>query len=185
MGRLVLVRHAAPTIDPQTPSADWALSEDGEQAAGALAGALASFAPAILVSGEEPKMIGTARTIGGRLGLVNRALPGLCEHARRSTPHGDRDAFEAAIADLFNRPDEIVYGDESANQTYDRVAAAIDEALDSAGDSPVIAVTGGTAISLIMARRLGIDAFLFWKALRLPQAFIVDTAPWRLEATMG
>ena len=74
-------------------------------------------------------MTGTAAAIGERLGLVNQPLPGLGEHARRSTRFGDRGAFEASIQALFNRPGERVYGDESADETYNRFAAALDPLL--------------------------------------------------------
>ena len=184
MARLILVRHAAPAIDPETPSADWPLSDDGRRAAAVLAEALAPFTPILLVSGDEPKMVDTAGLIGERLGLTNRPLAGLSEHARRSTTFGDRAAFEAAIAGLFNRPHEVVYGDESADQTYDRFAAAIDGAAHTTGEGPLIAVSGGTAISIFVARRLGMDPFPFWKALRLPQAFVIDTTRWCLETTI-
>lgn len=185
MSRLILVRHGAPAIDPATPSADWPLSDEGRVAAAALAARLAPFGSAVLISGTEPKMIGTAAAIGGRLGLVNQPIAGLSEHARRSTTFGDQAAFEASIQALFNQPTEIVYGDESADQTHDRIAQSIDDALKAAGGASVIAVSGGTAISIYMARRLGIEPFPFWKTLRLPQAFVLSVAPWRLEATIS
>jgi broad specificity phosphatase PhoE len=175
MTELILVRHAAPTINPATPSADWALAPEGHKAAANLGRALAPFAPGILVSGAEAKTIGTAAAIGGQLGLANQPLAGLEEHARRSAAFGDRAAFEASIQALFARPTEVVYGEESADATFARFAAAIEGVLASAG---------GTAISIFMARRLGIDPFSFWKALRLPQAFFLFTAPWRLEKTL-
>ena len=184
MPGLVLVRHAAPVNDPARPSADWVLSADGHAAAGRLGDALAPFAPGALVSGAEAKMVGTAAAIGQRLGLTNRPLAGLDEHARRSTAFGDRALFEAAIQALFARPSEVVFGEESADATYARFAAAVDGALAAAGGAPLIAVSGGTAISVFMARRLGIDPFAVWKTLRLPQAFVLSTAPWRVEAIL-
>ena len=185
MPRLILVRHAAPVIDPARPSADWILSPEGYAAAGRLGDALAPFAPGDLVSGAEAKMIGTAHAIGQRLGLTNRPLAGLSEHARRSTAFGDRGVFEAALQALFARPAEVMFGEESADATFARFAAAVDGALAAASGAPVIAVSGGTAISVFMARRLGIDPFAFWKSLRLPQAFVLSAAPWRLDETLG
>ena len=49
----------------------------------------------------------------------------------------------------------------------------------------MIAVSGGTAISLFLSRRIGIDAFQVWKALHMPHAFVLGDAPWRLETTIG
>jgi len=185
MGLLILVRHAAPAVDPATPAADWPLSEKGRAAARVLGAQLEPFASKRLVSGDEPKMIGTAEAIGERLGLVNQPMGDLAEHARRSTTFGDRAVFEVSIRALFSRPTEVVYGDESADQTCDRFASAIDGVMAIHGEAPVVAVSGGTAISVFMARRLGIDPFPFWKTLKLPQAFVLSVAPWRLESTIG
>jgi len=185
VSRLILVRHAAPVIDADKPSADWPLSDAGRGAAAALAEQIAPLAPAVLVSGAEPKMIGTASAIGDRLGMANTPLERLNEHARRSTPFGDRESFRASIQGLFSRPGERIYGDESADETYGRWAAAMDRVLALARGRPVVAVSGGTAISLFVSRRTGIDPFAFWKALRLPQAFVLATEPWRIEETIG
>ena len=185
MSRLILVRHALPVIDPARPSADWPLSDEGRETAAHLAGRLRPLSPVALISGDEAKMTGTAEAIGAALGLTNTPVAGLSEHARRSTTFGDRAAFEASILALFSRPSERVYGDESADQTYARFSRAIDAALDATSGGALVAVSGGTAISIFMARTLGVDPFPFWKALRLPQAFALSASPWRLESTIG
>jgi broad specificity phosphatase PhoE len=185
MPRLILVRHAAPSIDPASPSADWPLSDKGRAAAAELVAALMAYAPATLVSGPEPKMIGTAEAIGGVLGLTNQPVSALAEHARRGTRFDTREGFEASIQALFNRPAEVAYGDESADTTYARFAGAIDGLLMQNPSDPVIAVSGGTAITVFLAKRAGIDPFPFWKALRLPQAFVLSTDGWRLETMIG
>ena len=56
---LLLVRHAAPTVEPDTPPPAWRLSEAGREAAAALAAGLARFAPTAAVASPEPKALET------------------------------------------------------------------------------------------------------------------------------
>jgi broad specificity phosphatase PhoE len=183
MSRLVLVRHAAPVIDPQSPSERWILSPEGAAAAAELGGKLARYEPRRILCGDEPKMTGTADALSAVLGIAVMRATGLSEHARRTTKFGEKTAFEAAIRSLFERPDEIVYGEESADMTYARFAAAIDAALaDERGT--LLAVSGGTAISIFLSRRAGVDAFETWKTLKLPMAVVLDRRTWNIERTV-
>jgi broad specificity phosphatase PhoE len=170
---LILVRHARPIVDPSAPSERWLLSDEGRAATVQLANELAAYAPARLLCGTEPKMQGTAEAISNRLGLPVTALAGLSEHARRSTKFGDTATFEAAIRELFAHPAKIIYGEESADMTYARFTAALDPEI-AAASGPVVAVSGGTAISIFLSQRTGVDAFVTWKRLRLPMAFVLD-----------
>jgi broad specificity phosphatase PhoE len=170
---IILVRHAQPVVDPSSPSERWVLSEEGRTATARLAEEMAAYKPARLLCGTEPKMQGTAEVLSDRLHLPVIALAGLSEHARRSTKFGDTATFEASINALFARPGEIVYGEESGDMTHARFIAALEpHCTDASG--PVIAVSGGTAISLFLSRRTGVDAFVIWKRLRLPMAFVIE-----------
>ena len=79
---------------------------------------------------------------------------------------------------MFAEPDRIVYGDESGDSTYGRFSDAIDRILARQGQGAAVAVSGGTAISLFVARRAGIDAFSFWKSLKTPMAIVIDQTSW-------
>ena len=180
MSHLILVRHAQPVIDPDSPSERWILAPEGRAASAALARELTVYTPRSILCGDEPKMTGTAAALAEVLNISVWPKAGLNEHARRTMKFGDKAKFEAAIKDLFERPGDIVYGEESADMTYARLAAAIDAAL--AGEKgAVVAVTGGTALSIFLARRTGVDAFATWKPLRLPMAFVLDRTNWRIE----
>ena len=183
MSKLILVRHAQPVIDPDSPSGRWVLAPEAREPAVALGRALVPFAPRAIFCGDEPKMAGTAETLSEILGLTVTRTAGLSEHARRNTKFADKTVFEAAIKNLFERRDEIVYGEESADMTYARFAAAIDKALAGEGGT-LVAVTGGTALSIFLSRRSGMDAFQTWKSLRLPMAFVLDRTSWRIERTL-
>lgn len=177
---LILVRHAQPVVDPNSPSECWVLAEDSAAATAVLAQSLKPYAPRRILCGDEPKMLGTAEALTGVLGGTAERTAALSEHQRRTTKFGDKVAFEAAIKTLFERPGEIVYGEESADMTYARFAACLDEAL-AREPAPVIAVSGGTAISIFLSRRAGVDAFSTWKGLRLPMAFVLDRASWAID----
>ena len=183
MSKLILVRHAQPVIDPNSPSERWILAPEGRAAAAALARALVPYAPRAIWCGDEPKMAGTAEVLAGVLGVSVARAAGLSEHARRTTKFGDKAVFEAAIKSLFEQPDEIVYGEESAAMTYARFAAVIDAALASESGT-LVAVTGGTALSIFLSRRSGVDAFETWKSLHLPMAFVLNRTDWRIERTI-
>jgi len=185
MPRLILVRHAAPRIDPATPSADWPLSAEGREGAARLGEALAAYTPAALVSGPEPKMVETGRIIAAAFGLESEPVAELAEHARRSTRFGDRADFETTISELFARPAELIYGDESADAAHARFAGAVDRTLADWPNGDIIVVSGGTVISLFVSRRAGIDPYPFWRALGLPTAVVLDRGRWRIGATLG
>jgi broad specificity phosphatase PhoE len=184
VAHVILVRHAQPVIEPDKPSETWGLSDDGRAATAALAHALMNFAPGAILCGAEPKMTGTAAVLSEQIDLPVQRLPGLSEHARRSAKFGDKAVFEAAIKSLFERPHETVYGEESADQTYARFAAALDGELAARKGETIVAVSGGTAICIFLARRSGIDAFATWKTLRLPMAFVLDSASWQIESVI-
>lgn len=75
--RLILVRHAMPAIDPQTPAELWHLGDQGRAAARALRPLLAE--PAYYVASTEPKAVETLQEIAGDLSVHTARV-------RRSTP---------------------------------------------------------------------------------------------------
>jgi len=182
MSRLILVRHSIPAIEPEMLSEDWVLSDTGRGAADQLAKALLPYSPKVVLSGPEPKILETATIIAGRLGLSATPLSGLAEHARRSTKFAEREEFEASIRELFRRSSEVVYGEESGDATFFRFAATVDNAIAENPSDTVIAVSGGTAICLFIAKRQGVEAFSLWRTLRMPMAFVLDRDTWQTQA---
>lgn len=181
MSRLILVRHAAPVIEPSRPSAEWFLSAEGRAAAVALSARLMHYAPAIVLSGTEPKLAGTAEIIAQAASVPAVLIPGLSEHARRSSVFGTKAEFEKSIRRLFDEPEKLVYGDESANAMYERFSAALDNVLGDYEGRTVVAVSGGTAISLFISRRSGMPAFPLWQSLQMPTAFVIARGDWKVQ----
>ena len=180
MSCLILVRHALPNIDPDVPSVDWTLSVSGREAATKLAEALAGYSPRVVLGGPEPKVIGTAEIIAEHFGLRARMVPALAKHARRSAGYVSQADFEAAVGLLFDSPAQVVYGEESADIAHERFASAIDRALAVQDNDSVLAVTGGTVISLFISRRGGIRPFPLWRSLRMPTALVLNCENWKI-----
>jgi broad specificity phosphatase PhoE len=167
---LILVRHARPRIDPDIPPSKWELCPDGRIATAALAGKLAAFNPACVVSSTERKAEETAHILAEELKVPLEFDAGLGEHKRPSASFGTEEEFQARIAEIFAHPKVPAPGGESAEQACERLAAAL--ARHTA--RPLVAVTHGTVLSLYIAHLLDLDAHDLWRALHTPDAFVFD-----------
>ena len=118
-GRLILVKHGKPSIEPDRPRSSWALSEEGRAAAVRLAGKLAAYEPTRLLASPEIKATDTARAMGGVLGLDVQVDPDLSEHRADENPFVSAAEFEANVARLFAEPDLLVMGEETGASARD------------------------------------------------------------------
>lgn len=174
MRRLVLVRHSLPQMAPGLPASLWALSEEGRHRCRPLAEALAAFQPDVIVSSREAKAVETGRLVAERLGKPFETADGLHEHERSNVSFAGRERFEAAVAEFFARPDELVFGDETAQQALGRFSQAIYAVI--ARQQTIAVVTHGTVMTLFVAHVAGVEPFSFWCGLGLP-AFVVLSWP--------
>jgi len=182
MPKLILVRHAAPATDACVAANQWPLSDAGRRSVHGLAQALAPFWPAVLVSSREAKAAETAALLARELGTKYTTAPGLQEQSRASLGWVSDQEFEAGIATLFSRPAEAVFGDESADQAYERFRAAVTGLLDQHPDENVVLVTHGTVMTLLVTRAEdGQDPLAFWHQLGLPAVAVLSRPDWRLE----
>jgi broad specificity phosphatase PhoE len=165
---VLLVRHSLPEVDPSRPAEEWTLSDEGRARCAPLAARLGTYAPEGIISSTEPKARETAELIGAELGLEVGESPALCETARRTVPWLEPESFRRAMQTLFERPDDVVFGEESAAHALARfsaVAAGVDER--------TIVVSHGTVISLYAAERTGEDPFAIWSRLELPDLLVI------------
>ncbi len=177
---LLLVKHAAPRVDPALPPPTWSLSDQGRAVCVPLAAALRAFAPAFAVASTEPKAVETARLVSAALGVPLETAEGLHEQERGTLPFfADPAAFAAWAKDMFARPSERVLAGESADEAHSRFATALAEVLERRPRGNAVVVTHGTVISLLVARALGSDPFALWSGLALP-SFVALSLP-RLE----
>lgn len=179
---LILVKHAMPQVDVDTPGHLWHLRPEGVAAAGTLAlRLLARYSPSTVVASLEPKATQTGSVIAERLRLPFATAEGLHEHDRRATGFLARDDFAARMRDLFAQPDQVVFGSESASAALTRFAAAIDQVIakDTSGGDIVI-VSHGTVMSLFVGKRAAVDPTNLWSTLGLPSYVSLELPNYRI-----
>lgn len=176
MSRLALVRHSQPEMEPDRPASASRLNDVGRRRAEVLASRLRDFNPAPVWSSVEPKAVETAEIVASAFGVPVRTADGLEEHHRDGVPFFPTPAeFEAAVGRLFEKPDELVLGSETAGQSLRRFTSAIDRVIE-AGHPDSIVVTHGTVMSLYAASVAGVDPTTLWRSLGLP-SFVVLSLP--------
>jgi broad specificity phosphatase PhoE len=166
-------------VIPAIPPSRWVLSDEGRRRCAALAARLARVAPATIAASDEPKARETAALLAAQLGFVGplRLDHDLREHERRPTDFFDSPAaFEAAVRILFARPDELVFGRETARAAGQRFDSAVRRILADTPSGDVIVVAHGTVIALFVAAHAGLAPFPLWESLQLP-SYVVLTLP--------
>ena len=174
--KLLLIRHSQSQPDPARPASQWPLSAEGRQRCGPLADRLAAYAPNAIVTSHERKAIETGALVAARLGIPAAVAGGLHEHQRDHVIWLPNPTFEQAVATFFARPDELVFGEETADQAGARFEASVRSILAGHPGQTVALVAHGTVITLFVAAHAGIAALPFWKSLGMP-ALIVMTLP--------
>ena len=174
--RLILVKHSLPRLEPGIPANRWELSPTGQQRCIRLAEGLAEYLPFQLFSSMEPKAAQTAALAARQLDIPWRTHPGLHEHERSQVGFRSAEQFQADVRLFFDRPSEVVFGDESADQAHRRFSAAI-QALVQAHphtEGNLVVVAHGTVISLYVSRCRGLPAYPLWEQLGLPSFLVLD-----------
>jgi broad specificity phosphatase PhoE len=171
---LILVKHSVPEIEKDRPANTWRLSKEGQLRAYRLTEQLESFAPEVILSSNEPKAKETADILASRFQLDVQILADLHEHDRSYVPYLSHDAFQSSIRDFFQKPNELVFGRETANQAYARFYRAIHFILNQHRNKTVIIVTHGTVISLFISRLTGSSDLELWNQLGLPSFVAMD-----------
>jgi len=182
MRHLFLVRHAAPTIIPGMPAAQWPLSDAGRAAAVTLARQISGSAISSIVSSREPKAIETANILAAWLRLPATMDGGLNEHDRTTSPYLDRDEFETTISRFFDNQKELIFGAESAAQALKRFTSAVEGvvAQSTNGNGDLLIVTHGTVLTLFVAAHNPIVPLAFWRQLAQPDLVTLRLPDFRL-----
>ena len=186
MSALVLVKHSLPTVVDSAPASTWRLSPAGAARCVALAERLRVFDARAIASSIEPKAVETATLVCQELDLPVDIVEGLHEHDRSGTKLLGDAEYAAAVASVFARPRELVFGRETGAAALARCDAAVMgrlAALPVADD--VIVVSHGTVISLFVAAHAGTDGLALWKALGLPSFVVLDRATFRIDRIEG
>ena len=174
MKYLILVKHSLPEILEQLPAREWHLSEEGARRAGVLADKLRPYQPDVILTSVEPKAVQTAEIVANALALEMMVAPNLHEHERSRIPFLAQEVFESRIQEFFEKPDELVVGNETAEQAHDRFQQAVSSVLKTYADQTIIIIAHGTVISLFVSHLTGVPAFPLWKQLGLPAYLVLD-----------
>jgi broad specificity phosphatase PhoE len=175
--KLVLVRHSLPEFITGVPASHWQLSDEGRRRGQRLADRLAAYDLAAVITSTEPKAVETGQIVADPLDLSLETAPGLHEHERGVVSStGDREAFQAQVSLLFERPDELILGTETADQAHARFAGAVAAVIERHPQGNLAIVAHGTVMTLFIARATGLDPVPFWTSLGLP-AFAVLSLP--------
>ena len=171
---LILVKHSIPEIQTARPANTWRLSEEGRSRAQHLAEHLKTFTPEIVVSSHERKAKETAEILASQLQLDMQIISDLHEHDRSNVPYLSHEAFQASIREFFQKPAELVFGIETANQAYSRFYRAIHAILNEFKNKTIVIVTHGTVISLFVSRLTGMSDLELWNQLGLPSFIAME-----------
>lgn len=181
--KLILVKHSLPHLIPDTPANQWGLAEMGQERAEGLVAQLAPYQPLRVVTSIEPKAAQTAQILAQGLGLTAELLAGLHEHDRNAIGWVTKERLEQGVADFYRFGDQVVFGDETAHNAYDRFAAAIETLTAQAApeqEGAIVVVTHGTVLSLYVSRTTGTDPFALWQRLGLPSYVVLSLPDWQL-----
>jgi len=159
------------------PASEWKLSGEGRRRCMDLARRLAAYDLGAVVSSHEPKAVETGQIVAETLGFPFEIAAGLHEHERGVVRDlGSREDFWAQVARLFEHPDELVLGYETADEAHARFVPAVDSVLARWPATSLAIVSHGTVMTLFISRAAGLDPVPFWKSLTLP-CFAVLSLP--------
>ena len=170
----ILVKHSLPEILEDVPAYEWHLSEEGRERAQELAGKLMRYQPEIIVSSVEPKARESAAILAENLGLEFREVENLHEHDRSGEPYHSKDKFQDLVQEFFDKPNELIFGSETAREAFARFRQAVDIVLNSYNDKTIVLVAHGTVISLYVSWLTGCDGYNLWNELGLPAFVVLD-----------
>jgi broad specificity phosphatase PhoE len=171
---LILVKHSVPEIVESLPSQEWKLSELGRARAERLAEKLRHYQPEVIISSNEPKAKETAEIIARIHQLELHVAEDLHEHDRSNVTYLAHNEFQAFVREFFQKPGELVFGRETADQAHARFYRSVHLILNEHTNKTVVIVTHGTVLSLFVSRLTGSSDFELWNMLGLPSFIAMD-----------
>jgi len=182
MRKLLLIRHAQTRPVPGIQPAEFDLTEGGRSSCAAFTEKLIPWNPAVIVTSEEAKARETGEIIGRMLELPVETVPGLEEHHRGGVETlGSQADFERSVERVFDVPDEVVYGEESADDALARFSGAIEGVLLAYPQGNVAVVTHGTVMALFVAAHNTVDEKSFWSGLKMPDLVVLQVPGFALD----
>lgn len=174
MKPLILVKHSLSLLKPGTPPHQWQLSAEGRDRCQPLAERLLQYAPEALVSSTEAKARETAQLVSTPLSLPVEVMADLHEHDRKNEAFYDLDLFNNKVKAFFQQPNQLVFGEETANEARERFSSAVDAVQQRFPNQTTVVVAHGTVISLYVSQLEPVDPFAFWEKLDLPAIVVIN-----------
>ena len=186
MGKLLLIRHAHPQVEPNSPPGEWNLSDEGVRGAERLTAQLTGRNIHRIFTSTEQKAIQTGEICVAHLGITCSTRRGLEEQMRTGVGYLERDVFLRGVRDLFLRPRDQVMGIETGHEAAERLDGTIrqlESELPSEGET-LACVSHGTIMSLYAAHLANTDGLELWQRLGMPATISIDlTSSEILEIT--
>jgi len=126
----------------------------------------------------------TALGIASELGDVPVSeCPLFAEHSRQSiAPYGSLAGFHARMKRLSAAPNELVFGDETAEEAKHRFRRGIENILESSTKAEnIVVISHGTVIVLFTAHYNPIDSFQLWQRLKMPSVLVLELPGFRIS----
>lgn len=177
MTHLILVRHSISQPQPGISAHQWTLTAEGQSRCAALAAQLRPYQIARVATSDEPKAIVTAQLLATHLEIQTPLVveTDFRETRRETAPYFDSEGeFHAAVHAAMNRPDEVIFGEESFNDARRRITLALGRLMTAHRSETLAVVTHGTIMSLLLGHVSEKDTFELWRGLGMP-AFAVLT----------
>ena len=151
-----------------------------------LADSLRPYQPDLFVTSEEPKARETGQLSAERLQIPWSSEPDFHEHDREGVSFiPDREVWHTTVKTFFARPNDLILGNETANQARIRFAQAVEKAVETHPHKTIAIAAHGTVISLFVAQKTQTDGFDLWKQLTLPSFVALDLPDYRLNAIVA
>lgn len=182
---LILIKHALPFLNPETPAREWALGKEGKKQSVQLSCNLASRLPFQLFSSPEVKAEQTANIIANNLGMEYSVQQGLQEFDRPVLPIMSKKEHIRINQQIFDKRDVPVLGEESANKALARFDQAVNALVALQKTETTIAfVTHGTVISLFVEKYNPISGFDLWKNLQCGSFVVLSLADFHWDRSV-
>ena len=184
MPQLVLVKHSNSDHNPWQPAADWPLTAEGLRRCRPLAQHLKPYRAKRLYSSPMLKALQTAQRVALELDdLPLSECPLLAEHSRQSNaPYGSLAEFHARMKRLFAAPNELAFGDETAEEAKHRFQRGIETILENSNSAEnIVVISHGTVIVLFSAHYNPIDSYHLWQRLKMPSLVVLELPDFRIS----
>lgn len=187
-GSIILVKHAMPELDGNTPPKDWKLGEKGLKQAKKFANFVRDNLDVdpIIFSSSESKAVDTAKVLAEALSLTHKVVPALGEFDRPALSVVSEEDHYDRNEPLFTEPDTPYLGKESANAALERFESGIEEILKEPLEDERLVVTHGTVMSLFLDKyNEELEGFDVWKKLGCPSYAVVSLPSFKVLELNG